>query len=322
MRLFVLYAGKGWVDVLPAAMECFGSVKSFSMTERGFESSSDAAWLAQQKRLGDALLSEFTAANSAHPFDAVVSYVAGLNIHPAVLREMGHLGAAIFNFCWDDKLAFPGRKVGGRYAGPASIASAVDLNITNAPESVVKYAGHGGLALFSPECALPELHRPYDVPFKYDVSFVGSCYGWRPRFIGKLEERGISVTCFGHGWPSGALGDDEMVQLYSESRINLGFAGIGHSRKLMCLKGRDFEVPMSGGLYLTQHNPDLEFVYRLGEEIVTYRDENECARRIQDLLRSPERAAAIRRAGRARCLREHTYQARWSEVFRLAGLLT
>ncbi len=69
--------------------------------------------------------------------------------------------------------------VGGRHAGPAAIAHAVDLNLTNAEESTVKYAAHGGLALFWPR-GQAEIHRPYATGFDFDVSFVGACYGWRP----------------------------------------------------------------------------------------------------------------------------------------------
>jgi len=129
------------------------------------------------------------------------------------------------------------------------------------------------------------------------------------------------VECFGKGWSNGSLSDEEMVKLYSQSRINLGFAGVGYSRRLMCLKGRDFEVPMSGGLYLTQDNPELRLVFDLGREIVTYQDEADCAHIISELLRDHKRAEAIRNAGRARCLKDHTYKARWEQVFRLAGII-
>jgi len=87
-----------------------------------------------------------------------------------------------------------------------------------------------------------------------------------------------------------------MSRIYARSRINLGFGGIGHSRNLVCLKGRDFEVPMSGALYVTQHNPELALVFDIGREIVTYRDESEL------------RAAHSRAAGRSRARR--TDQAR------------
>ena len=67
----------------------------------------------------------------------------------------------------------------------------------------------------------------------------------------------------------------------------------------MCLKGRDFEVPMSGGLYLTQHNPELELVYKIGQEILTYHDVDDCAATIRAIVTDLDRAASIRQAGRA-----------------------
>ena len=175
--------------------------------------------------------------------------------------------------------------------------------------------------MFWPEAAHPSVHRPYDLPFKWDVSFVGQCYGWRPVFIKCLTKLGVKVDCFGKGWPNGPLSAEEMIKHYSCSRINLGFSGIGQSRKLMCLKGRDFEVPMSGGLYLTDNNPELSLVYNIGNEIVIYENVVHCAKVIRELLSNPERMQAIRQAGRKRCLRDHTYEVRWTKVLLMAGLL-
>jgi spore maturation protein CgeB len=89
----------------------------------------------------------------------------------------------------------------------------------------------------------------------------------------------------------------------------------------MCLKGRDFEVPMSKSLYLTQHNPELSQVYDLGTEILTYNDAEDCANLIHKVLRDPVWAQSIRDAGYARCLREHTYEKRWEELFKYSGLI-
>lgn len=303
LRIFLAYRLQDWEAVLPRALEPFGRVTVFQWTEPGG---------------ADHMLDAFKAAGRV---DAVVGYLSGQDTAPEVLAEMSHRGAVIFNFCWDDKLKWPGPIVDGRHASPAGIAHAVDLNLTNAPSSLVKYAVHGGLAMFWPEAAHPDVHRPFDVPFEFDVGFVGARYSWRPRFIAKLERLGVPVICFGSGWPRGRLSDEEMVRLYSRCRINLGFGGIGHSRSLLCLKGRDFEVPMSGGLYVTQHNPELESIYDIGNEIVTYRDEGDCARKIKAILADPERATSIRRAGRIRALRDHTYEARWSAAFRIASLI-
>jgi spore maturation protein CgeB len=320
LHVFLAYYISNWEAILPKALDPFGPVTAWNLRGFGFDDRR-SDWIEQRDRMNEAMLQAFFEANRLRPVDAVVGYLSGYNTSPETLRRMAVAGAAIFNFCWDDKLSFPGPVTGGRYSSPAAIASAVDLNLTNAPDSVVKYAVHGGLAMFWPEAAHPEIHRPHDVPFQYDVSFVGACYGWRPRFIKRLERLGVHTECFGKGWPNGPLSAEEMVQLYSRSRINLGFGGVGHSRKLTCLKGRDFEVPMSGGLYLTQHNPELALVYDIGKEIMTYRDEADCAVMIKHLLADPSRAALIREAARARALRDHTYEVRWTQVFRLAGLM-
>jgi hypothetical protein len=313
-----------WEVVVPEVLATFGRVSLFDWSAAGFDALSPD-WVSRRDAMNDAMLEAFDAAYREEPVDVVVGYLSGSNTAPEVLERMARRGCAIVNFCFDDKLLFEGVPLGGRPSGPAPLASKVDLNLTNAPASLVKYAAHGGLALFWPQGAHPGLHRPVETPFEFDVSFVGGGYGWRPVFIRRLQRllapAGVEVACFGPRWPAGPLSDEEMVRLYSRSRINLGFGGVASSRRLTCLKGRDFEVPMSGGLYLTQQNPELERVFDVGREIVTYRDEAGCARTILDLLADPDRAAAIRRAGRARCLRDHTWERRWAQVFELAGLL-
>lgn len=320
LHIFVAYYVNNWEHVLPMALAPFGRVSEFNWRAHGFNESS-ANWLVERDVMNEAMLAAFRQASAMAPVDAVVGYLSGHNTDPWVLRAMAAEGAAIFNFCWDDTLAFPGKLYGGRYPSPAALAADVDLNLTNVPAHIVKYRVHGGLAAFMPEGADPLVNRPYDCSFQYDVSFVGARYGWRPRFIRELENRGIHVECFGPGWPHGPLPFDEMVKLYSLSRVNLGFAGIGHSKKLCCLKGRDFEVPMSEGLYLTQEHPDLHRVYEVGREVLTYTDADECAERSRWVLSHPKEAAAIRAAGRERCLRDHTYQACWTKVFRMAGVV-
>ena len=320
LHIFLAYNVSNWEAILPYSLEPFGKVTAFNWLEHGFDHR-NSDWLNRRAEMNSAMLNVFHEANRRKPVDAVVGYLSGDNTSPETLTEMSRSGAVIFNFCWDDKLKFPGEKRGGRYRSCAAIAQAVDLNLTNTPDSVIKYAVHGGLAMFWPEAGYPGLHHPHHATFDFDVSFIGACYGWRPRFIKRLDKRGISVECFGPGWPNGSISTEEMVKLYSRSRINLGFAGIGQSRKLMCLKGRDFEVPMSGGLYLTQHNPELSLVFEVGREIVTYKNELDCAHKIRELLDNRERAAAIRKAGRERALRDHTYEARWSQIFQMAGIL-
>ena len=320
LHIFLAYRVSNWERVLPLALRPFGDVTEFDWRTYGFDDRR-ADWMGQRDHMNRTMLEVFHKANAAHPVDAVVGYLGGHYVDSAVVRKMGESGAVVFNFSWDDKLTFRGPKRNGYSAGPAALASAVDLNLTNASDSCVKYMVEGGLAMFWPEAAEPSFHRPYDLPFEYDVSFVGANYGWRPRFIRRLKQLGIEVQCFGFGWPNGTLSDEETVKMYSLSRVNLGFAGVGYSKKLTCLKARDFEVPMSGGLYLTQDNPELALVYDVGDEIVTYSDERDCARKIRSLLMDHKRAQEIRTAGRKRAIADHTWTKRFEQVFRMADLL-
>lgn len=321
LHIFLAYSLNNWESVLPIALNPFGRVSKFEWCSLGFDNKS-ANWLNLQDSMNRAMLEAFYKANSENPIDIVVGYVSGYTTDPKTLQKMGEAGAVIFNFCWDDKLGFRGKMVGGRWTGPAALASVVDLNLTNAPESCIKYFAEGGLAMFWPEAAHPDIHKPYDLPFEYDVSFVGGKYGWRPKFIARLQKMGVNIACFGNGWENGPLSDEEMVKLYSRSRINLGFAGVGHSKNLMCLKGRDFEAPMSGGLYLTQDNPKLSLVYDVGKEIMTYKDEKDCAEKIKWLLINPDEAEKIRKAGRNRALRDHAWEKRFGDAFGMAGIIS
>lgn len=324
LHIFLAYFVSNWEYILPMGLAPFGKVTPFEWSSRGFDQQQRGRLL-RREAMNRAMLDTFYAAHRERPIDAVVGYLSGANTNSETLGEMARGGAAIFNFCLDDKLCFPGRMVDGQFASPAAIAHVVDLNLTSAPGSRVKYAVHGGLSMFFPEAAHPDIHKPFDVPLEFDVTFVGARYGWRGPFIERLQRllapAGIKIHCFGNGWPGGAVTDEDLVKLYSRSRVNLGFAGVGYSRDLMCLKGRDFEVPMSGGLYLTQDNPELSLVFDVGKEILTYTDETDCARIIVEILADPQRADAIRKAGRARALRDHTWEARWTAPLKFSGLM-
>lgn len=305
---------------IPPQLEKFGRVTRYYSRERGLDDQSPD-WLKIRHKLDSDLLEFIRKVHNEDPIDVLVCYVSGWHVAPETIRKIGELGIFTCNFCWDDKPSFRRGMAEGRWRGPAALASAFDLNLTNAKLSCVKYLVEGGLALFWPEGANPDFYRPYNIPFEYDVTFVGQKYGYRPIFINYLRKKGIKVVTFGPAWDNGELSAKEMVKLYSKSRINLGFGWILHSRKAQCLKGRDFEVPMSGGLYLTSYNPELGSCYKIGKEILTYRDEKDCAEKIRYLLNHPEETAGIRKAGRERALRDHTWEKRFKEVFDIVGLL-
>ncbi|MBE9546265.1 MAG: glycosyltransferase family 1 protein, partial [Proteobacteria bacterium] len=164
-------------------------------------------------------------------------------------------------------------------------------------------------------------HKPHDIERTIDVSFIGQCYGNRSEIIKKLVDNGIHVEAYGYGWPNGPLSTEEMVRMYSQSRITLGFGGVAGHEDTFCLKGRDFEIPMSGGLYLTEYHPELKQCYNPGTEIVTYAGFDDLLAKIRYLLSNPEKAEERRKNGARRARGEHTWEMRFEKIFKLIGLL-
>jgi spore maturation protein CgeB len=123
----------------------------------------------------------------------------------------------------------------------------------------------------------------------------------------------------------GILSDDELIKTYSRSKINLGFSSCGdthqESERILQIRLRDFEVPMSGGFYMVEYMEDLEEFYEVGKEVVCYTNREDLAEKIKYYLTHDREREAIRKAGHQRCLRDHTWQKRFEAAFKEMGLL-
>jgi spore maturation protein CgeB len=116
----------------------------------------------------------------------------------------------------------------------------------------------------------------------------------------------------------------DLVKLFSQSRLSLGFATAGDShlseKRLMHLRLREFEAPMSGALYLTEDQPELHEYFEPGKEVLTYTDRQHLLETVRYYLAHQEQSERIRAAGWRRALREHTWQHRFRELFAALGL--
>jgi spore maturation protein CgeB len=158
----------------------------------------------------------------------------------------------------------------------------------------------------------------------YDVSFVGAAYGNRRAQVKEMARRGIDVTCFGHGWERGPVASHDVDWIYRSSRVSLNFAdsglqlsGIGLARSRQ-VKARTFEVPGAGGFLLSEESDSLAEYFRVGAEVITYRDDDELAEKIRYFLNHSNERDAIARAGHQRIRREHLYEARFAPILERA----
>jgi len=128
--------------------------------------------------------------------------------------------------------------------------------------------------------------------------------------------------------PSAILGeplsDLEMIKMYSRSKINLGFSTCGdthrNNQRIVQIRLRDFEVPMSGGFYMVEYMEELKEFFEIGKEIVCYTDAEDLADKIKYYLTYDTEREAIARAGYERCRHDHTWHKRFQMVFEHIGL--
>ena len=307
---------------IPTQLKKLGETSFFFLDEQGitfYENiSPDSNWIEVRRQVDMVLPGFVWRLHKRKPIDLILSYFSGSQISPPTIRAIKEMGIPIFSFHLDDRLSFRGRMIGDQWSGPCAVCRAYDLNLSNSLVSLAKYRVEGAEVLFWPEGANPEFFRPLNLQFEHDVSFVGARYGKRPLLINHLRKQGIRVDCFGSGWEHSFLTPQEMIKVYNQSRINLGFGYVGFSSD-QCLKGRDFEVPACGAVYLTSHNENLVRVYRIGEEVETYSDFEDCAKKIRALLANPERCDRMRKAARKAVVERHSWAQRIAQFLNCQG---
>lgn len=116
--------------------------------------------------------------------------------------------------------------------------------------------------------------------------------------------------------------DEALPAIFRSSLVNLGFSDTGWhgetqviASKQLQSRLRDFEVPMSGGFYLTQEAPDHAYYYKIGEEIETWNNPAELIDKLSFYSKNIAAALKIRDRGRKRALQSHTWQHRFDRLF-------
>lgn len=321
LNIIALYHHYNWEnEALQPSLEKFGRVRHYDWFN-DFDHQSKDWHKSLKEKMNRALIKQVDNWMNESRADVIFTYLSGELVEPQALQTIRNHGVPMVNLALNDKEHFVGKIKGGRAGGARDICRYFDLCWTSTEDALIKYCVEGALPVYLPEGANPGIHKPYNVEKRIDVSFVGQCYGNRATIIGELEKKGIAVEAYGLGWPNGPLSTEEMVVMYSKSKINLGFGSVAGHGDTFCLKGRDFEIPMSGGLYLTEAHPELAKVFRPNEEIITYSGIDDLVQKIKYYLSHPAEAEAIRRKGHERALREHTWEMRFDKIFQLLGLL-
>jgi spore maturation protein CgeB len=299
--------------------------------------------LENRPRLSEALSLQIQKAHALRPIDVLFTYFYNACVLPAAIRQIRSLGIVTVN--WFCNASFQFHLV-------SEIAPEYDFCLVPEKFRLEDYRRIKANPIYCQEAANPEIYHPYPRSERYDVGFIGQAYGERPSLIRSLLDGKVKVHVWGTGWeyyrkrrPSlnpmrwgkadgapkipahfirGVLSDEDLVRTFSRTKINLGFASCWtddtSAERITQIRLRDFEIPMSGGFYVTEYQEEIEAFYEIDREIVCYRSKEELLDKIRFYLHSPARRIQIREAGRRRCLSEHTWAKRFEKVFREIGV--
>jgi spore maturation protein CgeB len=301
-----------------------------------------AAFIAKNRpRLSDALVAQVREAHDHHPIDVLFTYFYNACVLPDVVRKIRSFGIVAIN--WFCNASYQFHLV-------SEIAPAYDYCLVPEKFRLEDYRRIGATPIYCQEAANSDVYRPYSETECYDAAFIGQAYGERPGFIAWLADRGINVHVWGPGWenfckrrpslnptrwrqnddflkiPSrligGILTDEEVVRTFSRTKVNLGFAACWATgtERITQIRLRDFEIPMSGGFYLTEYQDEIAVFFDIDREIVCYGNRDELRDKIKFYVRHPAIREKIRWAGRRRCLNDHTWTKRFEQVFHGIGL--
>lgn len=234
-------------------------------------------------------------------------------------------GLFTFNWFCDDHWRF--EDFTSRYAPLFNACS------TTAQSALPKYEALGYTNVIKTQWGCNHhLYKPTGRPPRFDVTFVGQPHGNRREVLAKLSRATVPVSSWGQGWEAGRLSQQEMIEVFAESRINLNLSNASVRKSSWRrwlrrdtaygdqIKGRNFEIPGCGGFQLSGTSEDLETYFEPDGEIVIFRNDEELADAVTCYLADEPRRAAIAEAGYRRVLAEHTYAHRFTEIFRILGL--
>lgn len=152
--------------------------------------------------------------------------------------------------------------------------------------------------------------------FGYDICFVGCPFPNRVEIFEKLKHYNLGV--FGDGWskyyyqkgqraPSyyrGKATGEKVLKIYLSSKIVLN---IHDPEAREGLNTRTFDILACGASELVDYKKYLGMHFKIGEEIVTFKDSKELLQSVNYYLQNEGSLREISNRGRQRVLNEHTW---------------
>ena len=308
------------------ALQRFGNVTIFNNSHGGYGPHFEIPgfhWLDVREVNDMSLIEQVKRAHSVRKIDCVIGQMWSHVYSEKALLRVRSLGIPVINIAMDDRLPELWMSKHGQRMGAVGLASGVDITLTTSPEACSWYSLENMPAIFWPLASDKNLFSAEVGAIKdIEILFVGNRYGIRGELVDYLSKNGVSVTCYGNGWPNGYVSAEQNVALSKRAKIILGVGAVGHCSDVYTLKLRDFDALMTGALYITHRNPDLLKLFTEGQDLECYVSPQELLAKLHYFLKHPHRAAEIGKKGQLLVKTKHSWDHRLNFTFMQLGLIS
>jgi len=208
-------------------------------------------------------------------------------------------------------------------------AQCFDLVLTNNP-LCERFHLYGIDCLFLPnvfDAALfsPDRTRTKDI----DVSFVGAMNGkvGRQRYANALLRAGVDLRLYGTGTEAGVIPQQEVIEVYRRSRVNLNFTG-GNvvtpldsnpdiNERVRQVKGRCGKIALCGSFILSEDAGGIDRLFQPGTEIDVFDSEQELVEKVKRYLHDENRREEMATRAHFRAVAEYDEARFWPRMITL-----
>lgn len=246
------------------------------------------------------------------------------DVTPTALRAVRALGTTVVTWGCDDV------KRWDNYSREYAVAATAHVTVD--PETVAKAAAAG-----QPHCLVSHwaanpgfFRRPManeDSAQRWDVSFVGQRHSDRSAYVDALRaEYGDRFRVVGSGWGSGSYVTwEEVRQTFWATKVNLNLANLAAAGTTEQMKGRHFELAMTGACQLSSAVSRLDDYFEEGKEVAVFRGGVDgMLAEIRRLVDDDDLRRWLGHNARQRAIYNHTWADRYDAIIRelrVRGLL-
>ncbi len=158
----------------------------------------------------------------------------------------------------------------------------------------------------------------------YDIGRKMIMADFKKLFLSKSNDNSLVKNEYLSLHPSVSF--EKMSELFSSFALSIGITEITNTyllaKPVYKLHLRTFEIPMSGGLQITNYTDELASYFNDGEEIVLYKSKDELVSKAKFYLddKNKKLRMKIKMAARKRAEAEHTWFKRFEKVFSILGI--